>query len=139
MRCPWCRQLSTPKADKQGISFILNIEKKKMKNFLFLFAAIIFETFATSMLNKSEQFTRLLPTLLSLAGYGLSFYALSFALREIPVGIAYAIWAGLGIVLITLVGVFFFKQTPDIPAIVGLLLIVAGVVVINLFSKMSVH
>ncbi|GAB6976069.1 SMR family transporter [Prevotella falsenii] len=91
------------------------------------------------MLNKSEQFTRLLPTLLSLAGYGLSFYALSFALREIPVGIAYAIWAGLGIVLITLVGVFFFKQTPDIPAIVGLLLIVAGVVVINLFSKMSVH
>lgn len=110
-----------------------------MKNFLFLLAAIASETFATSILNKSEQFTKLIPTVLALVGYCLSFYTLSLALRTIPVGIAYAIWAGFGIVLVMLVGIFVFKQVLDIPAAIGLLLIVAGVIVINLFSKMNVH
>lgn len=110
-----------------------------MKNFLFLIAAIVSETFATSVLKESEQFTRLWPSIFTVAGYGLSFFMLSLALRTLPVGVAYAIWSALGIVLITLVGAFVFHQKPDLPAILGMVLIVAGVVVINLFSKMQVH
>lgn len=110
-----------------------------MKNFLFLFAAIVCETIATMLLSKSEQFTKLIPTVLSLACYGLAFYTLSLSLRTIPVGIAYAIWAGFSIVLVALVGAVFFKQVPDLAAIIGMLLIVAGVVVVNVFSKMNVH
>ena len=110
-----------------------------MKNFLFLFAAIVCETIATMLLSKSEQFTKLIPTVLSLSCYGLAFYTLSLSLRTIPVGIAYAIWAGFGIVLVALVGAVFFKQVPDLAAIIGMLLIVAGVVVVNVFSKMNVH
>ena len=91
------------------------------------------------MLKESEQFTRLWPSILTVAGYGLSFYMLSLALRTMPVGVAYAIWSALGIVLITLIGAFVFHQKPDMPAILGMVLIVAGVVVINLFSKMQVH
>lgn len=74
-----------------------------------------------------------------LAGYLLSFYCLSHALRTLPIGIAYAIWSALGIVLITLIGVLAFKQVPDVPAYIGLSLIIAGVIVINLFSKIEVH
>ena len=92
-----------------------------------------------SMLKYSEQFTRLLPTIAMLAGYMLSFHLLSHALRTVPIGIAYAIWSALGIVLITLIGIFVFKQMPDVPAYIGLALIMAGVIVINLFSKMEVH
>lgn len=110
-----------------------------MKNFLFLFAAIVCETIATMLLSKSEQFTKLIPSVLSLSCYGLAFYTLSLSLRTIPVGIAYAIWAGFGIVLVALVGAVFFKQVPDLAAIIGMLLIVAGVVVVNVFSKMNVH
>ena len=86
-----------------------------------------------------EQFTKPLPTIAMLAGYVLSFYLLSHALRTVPIGIAYAIWSALGIVLITLIGIFVFKQIPDLPAYIGLTLIMAGVIVINLFSKMDVH
>ena len=91
-----------------------------MKEWLFLIGAIVFETFATSMLKLSEQFTRPLPTIAMLAGYILSFYLLSHALRTVPIGIAYAIWSALGIVLITLIGIFVFKQVPDIPAYIRL-------------------
>ncbi|MEE0889764.1 MAG: multidrug efflux SMR transporter [Bacteroidales bacterium] len=110
-----------------------------MKEWLFLIGAIVFETFATSMLKYSEQFTKLLPTIAMIVGYGLSFYLLSHALRTMPIGVAYAIWSALGIVLITLVGVIAFKQVPDLPTYIGIALIMAGVIIINLFSKMEVH
>ena len=110
-----------------------------MKEWMFLIGAIVAETFATSMLKLSEQFTRPLPTIAMLADYVLSFYLLSHALRTVPIGIAYAIWSALGIVLITLIGIFVFKQVPDVPAYIGLALIMAGVIVINLFSKMEVR
>jgi len=110
-----------------------------MKNYLFLLLAILFETVATSSLKASEQFTKLIPSLITVIGYIAAFYFLSLTLKTIPVGIAYAIWSGIGIVLITLAGIFLFKQVPDLPAIIGLLLIIAGVVVINVFSKTTAH
>lgn len=110
-----------------------------MKNFLILFVAIVFETIATSYLNKSEQFTRLVPSITSIVCYCISFYSLSVVLKSMPVGIAYAIWSGVGIVLIALIGFFAFKQHLDLPAILGLTLIIAGVVIINVFSKSVSH
>lgn len=106
-----------------------------MKNFFFLGIAIIFEIFATTALKKSEEFTKLIPSIITILGYFGAFYFLSFAIRTIPVGIAYAIWSGVGIVLITIIGAVFFKQIPDLPAIIGLSLILVGVIVINVFSK----
>lgn len=110
-----------------------------MKNFFFLGIAIIFEIIATSALKKSEQFTQLIPSIITIVGYFAAFYFLSFAIRTIPVGIAYAVWSGVGIVLITIIGALFFKQIPDLPAIIGLALIMTGVVVINVFSKTTAH
>lgn len=110
-----------------------------MKNYLFLLLAIVFETIATSSLKASEQFTKLIPSLITVIGYIAAFYLLSLTLRSIPVGIAYAIWSGIGIVLVTIAGIVLFKQIPDLPAIIGLLLIIAGVIVINVFSKTTAH
>lgn len=110
-----------------------------MKNYLFLIIAIVFETIATSALKSSEQFSKLIPSIITVVGYLGAFYFLSLTLRTIPVGVAYAIWSGVGIILITLVGIFAFKQVPDLPAVIGLLLIIAGVIVINVFSDMSAH
>ncbi|KDN56768.1 DMT family transporter [Flavobacterium seoulense] len=110
-----------------------------MKNFFFLGIAIIFEIIATSALKKSEEFTKLIPSIITILGYCGAFYFLSFAIRTIPIGIAYAIWSGVGIVLITIIGALFFKQIPDLPAIIGLALIIIGVIVINLFSKTTGH
>ena len=110
-----------------------------MNNLIYLFLAIIFETSATSLLKVSEGFTKPLPTIASILLYILSFYCLSNSLKTVPIGVAYAIWSALGIVLITLVGIIAFKQTPDWGAIIGLLLIIIGVGVLNLFSKMSIH
>lgn len=110
-----------------------------MKNYLFLLLAIVFETIATSSLKASEQFTKLLPSIITIIGYVAAFYLLSLTLRSIPVGIAYAIWSGIGIVLVTLVGIIMFKQVPDLPTVIGLLLIIAGVVFINVFSKTTAH
>ena len=107
--------------------------------YAFLFTAIVLEVIGTSALKASEQFTRLLPILVMVACYGTSFFFLSLVLRTLPVGIAYAIWSGLGIVLISLVGVIWFKQSLDVPALIGLALIVSGVVVVNLFSKAIGH
>lgn len=106
-----------------------------MKNFLFLGIAIICEIIATSALKKSEEFSKLIPSIITIVGYCGAFYFLSFAIRTIPIGIAYAIWSGVGIVLITIIGAVFFKQIPDLPAIIGLSLILIGVTVINVFSK----
>ncbi|MDU0370454.1 multidrug efflux SMR transporter [Hymenobacter endophyticus] len=110
-----------------------------MKNWLILLLAIVAETVGTSALKASEGFTKLLPSAVVVVGYGLAFYCLSLTLKTIPIGIAYAVWSGIGIVLITLTGVVLYKQVPDAPAIFGLVLILAGVVVINVFSKTSAH
>lgn len=104
-----------------------------------LILAIICETIGTSFLKQSEQFTRLVPTTIALLSYGVAFYLLSVTLKTIPVGIAYALWSGVGIVLITIIGVFAFKQHLDLAAYLGLGLIIAGVVVINCFSKSVAH
>ena len=108
-----------------------------MQDWIFLLLAIVFETFGTAMLKASEQLTALLPAACSAAGYLLSFYFLAQALRTIPVGIAYAIWGGVGIVLILAIGAVAFRQLPDLPAVVGVALIIAGILVIRLFSKMQ--
>jgi len=108
-------------------------------SYLYLGIAIVAEVIATSALKSSESFTRLWPSLLPLAGYALAFYFLSLTLRSIPVGIAYALWSGVGIVLISLLGWWVHKQTLDLPALLGLGLIIAGVLVINLFSKSVSH
>ncbi|MGF6665315.1 small multidrug resistance pump [Paraburkholderia atlantica] len=101
--------------------------------------AIVAEVIATSAMRASDGFSRLLPSMVVVLGYGIAFYCLSLTLRSIPVGIVYAIWSGAGIVLITLVALVLYRQVPDVPAIVGLGLIVAGVAVLNLFSKMQAH
>jgi len=110
-----------------------------MKNWLFLGAAILAEVIATSALKASDGFSRLGPSALVVAGYGIAFYLLSLTLRTIPVGIAYAVWSGVGIVLISAIGWFRFGQSLDMPAILGIALIVAGVVVLNVFSKSVAH
>ena len=107
--------------------------------YLYLAIAILAEVAATSALKASEEFTRLVPSLVVVVGYGVAFYFLTLVLRSIPVGVTYAIWAGVGIVLVALVGVVLYKQVPDIPAMIGIGLIVAGVVVINVFSKTVGH
>lgn len=110
-----------------------------MKAYLFLLAAILFEIGATTTLKMTEQFTRPVPSILTVIGYGAAFYCLSLALRTIPVGIAYAIWSGVGIVFIALIGWLAFKQRLDLPALIGLLMIVGGVLIINVFSKTAGH
>jgi small multidrug resistance pump len=107
--------------------------------YFYLTIAIIAEVIATSALKSSEGFSKLRPSVIVIAGYGVAFYFLSLTLREIPVGIAYAIWSGLGITLVSAIGYFFYKQHLDFPAILGLILILAGVAVINIFSKTIPH
>ena len=107
--------------------------------YLWLAIAIVAEVIGTSALRASEGFTRLAPALVVVAGYGLAFYCLSMTLKSMPVGIVYAIWSGVGIVLITLVAMVLYRQIPDLAAVAGLSLIVAGVVVLNLFSNMHAH
>ncbi len=109
------------------------------RSYIFLALAIVFEIIATSFLKKSEEFSKLWPSVATVIGYAAAFYFLSITLRQIPVGITYAIWSGVGIVFITLIGVIAFKQVPDLPAIIGIALIVIGVIVINVFSKMGTH
>lgn len=106
---------------------------------LYLALAIVAEVAATSALKASGEFTRLVPSVVVVVGYGVAFYLLTLVLRTIPVGITYAIWSGLGIVLVTLVAVILYRQVPDLPALIGMGLIVVGVVVINVFSKTAVH
>ncbi|MDN3705885.1 multidrug efflux SMR transporter [Myroides ceti] len=105
--------------------------------YLFLALAIALEVTGSSFLKASEQFTKWLPSLITVIAFLGCFYFLSLALKSIPLGTAYAIWAGLGIVLTTLISVVVFKQKIDFPAIAGITLIVAGVVVMNVFSKVT--
>ncbi len=106
---------------------------------LTLAGAILFEVAATTLLKATDGFRRPLPTLLSLAGYGLAFWLLALTLRTLPVGVAYAIWSGVGIVLVSAVSAVLYGQMPDGPAILGMGLILAGVLVLQLFSRMSGH
>ncbi len=101
--------------------------------------AIVAEVIATSALKASGEFTKLVPSIIVIAGYGVAFYFLSLVLKTISVGTAYAIWSGMGIVLIAIVAAIFFKQIPDVPAIIGMALIILGVVIINIFSKTVSH
>jgi len=106
-----------------------------MNKWLILGMAIAAETVATSAMKSSEGFTRLVPSVIVVIGYAIAFYFLSMTLKEIPVGIAYAIWSGVGIVLISLVGWIMYGQKLDAPALIGIALIISGVVVMNAFSK----
>jgi small multidrug resistance pump len=106
---------------------------------LILALAILSEVVATSALKASDGFTRLWPSLVTVSGYALAFYCLSFALRSIPVGIVYGIWSGVGIVLISAAGWLLFGEKLDLPALLGLSLIVAGVLMINLLSDTVRH
>ena len=110
-----------------------------MNPYIFLGVAIVTEVIATTLLRFSEGFTKLGYTLGSLALYGVSFYMLSQVLSHIPTGIAYAIWSGIGIVLISLAGWIISGQKLDLPAIIGIIFICIGVLIINLLSKSSVH
>lgn len=110
-----------------------------MQPWVFLSIAIISEVIATSFLKASEGFTRFWPSVVVVIGYLLAFYLLSLTLKTIPVSIAYAIWSGVGIVLIAIVGWLFLGQKLDMPAIIGLVFIITGVMVINIFSQTITH
>lgn len=106
---------------------------------VWLLIAIVAEVLATSALRASQGFTVLLPSLVVVAGYGAAFFFLSLTLHSIPVGIAYALWSGIGIVLISVIGWLWLDQALDAAALLGIGLIAAGVAVLNLFSKAGVH
>ncbi len=102
--------------------------------YTYLLIAVIAETIGTTALKAAEGFTRPWPSLVVVIGYAVAFYCLSLTLKVIPVGVSYAIWSGLGIVLISLFGWLVYKQTLDFPAIIGMALILCGILVMNLFS-----
>ncbi|NBT57913.1 QacE family quaternary ammonium compound efflux SMR transporter [bacterium] len=108
-------------------------------NWLYLIIAITSEVVGTSALKASEGFSKLYPSVLVVLGYGTAFYFLSLTLKTIPVGIAYAVWSGVGVVLVTLVSWILFNQRLDLAGWLGIVLISSGVIVLNLFSKTSAH
>ena len=110
-----------------------------MSHWLALAIAIVAEVIGTTALKASNEFTRLLPSLIVVVGYGTAFYFMSISMRVLPVGIMYAIWSGMGIVLISVLGWLVFRQTLDKPAMIGLAFIIAGVIIINVFSKTVGH
>ncbi|CAA0105272.1 DMT family transporter [Zhongshania aliphaticivorans] len=110
-----------------------------MNTYIYLAIAVISEVIATSALKSSDGFSKLMPSIAVVLGYGIAFYCLSIVLRTMPVGITYAIWSGLGVVLIAIVGLLYYGQRLDLPALLGMCLIVAGVVVINVFSNSVTH
>jgi small multidrug resistance pump len=108
-------------------------------NVVYLIIAIVAEVAGTTALKASDGFTRLLPSVVVVCSYGVAFFFLSLTLRPMPVGIAYAIWSGLGIVLISAAAYVFYRQSLDLPAMIGIALIMAGVVTVNLFSNTAGH
>ncbi len=108
-------------------------------SYFYLALAIIAEVIATSSLRATEEFSKPVPTFIMVIGYALAFYFMTLALRTIPLGITYAVWSGLGIVLISIIGVMFYGERLDLAATIGMGLIVAGVLVIHLFSKAVRH
>lgn len=107
--------------------------------YLYLTLAIIAEVIATSALKASEEFSKLIPSCIVLLGYGTAMYWMTLVLRTIPIGITYAIWSGVGIVGIALVGRFFYQQQLDLAAIIGMACIILGVVIIQVFSNTVSH
>ncbi len=103
--------------------------------YAYLCIAIVAEVIATLSLKSSQTFTKPLPSILVVVGYVTAFYCLTIVLRSIPLGVTYAVWSGVGLCLIVLAGIFFYREIPDLPAILGMILIVTGVIVIQLFSK----
>jgi len=108
-------------------------------HFITLIIAVIFETIGTSALQASQQFTKLGPSVVVVAAYGIAFYLLALTLKSMPVGVMYAIWSGSGIILIAVIGRLVFGQTLDWPAILGMALIIAGILIIQLFSNTATH
>lgn len=109
------------------------------KTYLILLLAVAAETIGTSALQASQQFSKLLPSVLVVIAYATSFWLLSLTLKTLPVGVVYALWSGLGIVLIAIIGYLVFGQKLDWPAVPGIAMILAGILVINLFSKTAGH
>ena len=103
--------------------------------YVYLAITILAEVIAAVSLKATEEFTRPIPSIVVLVGYAVSFYFLTLVLKTLPLGVTYAIWSGVGIVLVALAGMFLYKQVPDWPAVIGMGLIVLGVAVIHLFSK----
>lgn len=110
-----------------------------MHAYVLLAIAIVAEVLATTALKASMSFTRLGPSIIVVIGYGLAFWLLTLVMRTVPVGLAYAIWSGAGIVLVTLLAAFFYRQIPDTPALLGIGLIISGVLVIQLYSNTGGH
>ena len=110
-----------------------------MNHWLALAIAIVAEVIGTTALKASNEFTRLWPSLIVVVGYGTAFYFMSISMRVLPVGIMYAIWSGMGIVLVSIIGWVVYKQTLDVPAMIGMRLIIAGASVIHVVSKSVVH
>ena len=110
-----------------------------MNHWLALAIAICGEVIATSALKASNEFTLLIPSIIVVVGYGTAFYFMAISMRVLPVGIMYAIWSGMGIVLVSIIGWLVYKQTLDLPSMIGMRLIIAGVILINLFSKSVGH
>jgi len=110
-----------------------------MKTALILFFAILSEVIATTSLKLSDGFTKLIPSMIVVIGYGVSFYLLSISLKVIPIGLAYAIWSGVGIVLTVIAGMIIWRETLDWARVIGIIFILLGILVINLFSKITVH
>ena len=109
------------------------------KTLLILFFAILSEVMATTALKYSNGFTKTIPSVVVAVGYGISFYLLSIALKSLPIGITYAIWSGVGLVLTVIVGMTLWKETMDWARVIGILLILAGIILINVFSKTATH
>lgn len=107
--------------------------------YVYLAIAILAEVIGTSALKASQEFSRFWPSVIVVVGYGCAFYFMTLTLRVLPIGITYAIWSGIGVVLVTLSGIVFYKEVPDLPAILGIGLIVSGVILINGFSKSVGH
>ena len=110
-----------------------------MKTALILFFAVLSEVIATTSLKFSEGFTKLIPSIVVVMGYGLSFYLLSITLKVMPIGIAYALWSGIGITLTVIAGKIIWNEALDWARVTGIILIITGILVINLFSKAATH
>jgi multidrug transporter EmrE-like cation transporter len=110
-----------------------------MKTAIIFFFAVLSEVTATTALKFSEGFTKLVPSMIVLLGYGLSFYLLSLSLKVMPIGIAYALWSGIGIVLTVIAGMILWREPLDWARVMGILLIIGGILVINVFSKAAAH
>jgi small multidrug resistance pump len=121
------------------VFLVIKFKRETMNHWFAQAIAIVAEVIGTTALKASNEFTRLWPSLIVVAGYGTAFYFMALSMRVLPVGIMYAIWSGMGIVLVSIIGWVVYRQVLDMPAIIGVGLIIAGAVVINVFSKSVVH